>query len=143
MSLYHNKSEKITTLQKKPTELQKKLAESVKLIVTIRSYFFFLRPTARAISKRDNSLYINKIRLSQLADLPLLAVSGFRVVNLLRDKFQLRAGVSLHRPIKTRPVANVALARIDRNLQNQAVLVAINQYLLDFLKMPALFALFP
>jgi len=70
-------------------------------------------------------------------------VGFFRVVDLLSDKLQIFVGIFLQCPVKTGLIAHVALAGIDSHFENQAVLVAIDKYLLYFLAVAAFFAFLP
>jgi len=75
--------------------------------------------------------------------LVLFFVGFFRVVDFLFNKHQLFTGILLQCPVKTGLIAHMALAGIDGYLENQAVLVAIDKYLLYFLPVAAFFAFFP
>ena len=75
--------------------------------------------------------------------LALFFVGLFRIVDLLFDKLQLFIEFLLQCPVKTGLITHVALAGIDGYLENQAVLVAVDKYLLHFLAVAALFAFFP
>ena len=73
----------------------------------------------------------------------LLFVGFFGVVDLFSDKFEFIAAVFFQRPVETGLVAHVTLPGVDGYFQKQAVLVTVNEYLLYFLEMSALFAFFP
>jgi hypothetical protein len=73
----------------------------------------------------------------------LFFVSFAGVVNFFCDKFELFAAALLQRPVETGLVAYVALASINGYFQKQAILVAIDEYLLYFLGVSAFFAFFP
>jgi len=70
-------------------------------------------------------------------------VDFFRVIGLFCDKFQLFAATLFQGTVETGLVACVALAALDRYFQKQAILVAVDKYLLDFLDVAAFFAFFP
>jgi len=65
------------------------------------------------------------------------------VEGLFGDKLQLFGVVSFYSPVKAGLVADVTLAGINGDLENQAVLVAVNKYLLDLLNMAGLLTLGP
>ena len=70
-------------------------------------------------------------------------VDFFGVVNLLCDKFEFHPGICPDGAVKAGLIADVALAGVDGHFQNQAILVAIDEYLFDFLAVAAFFAFFP
>ena len=65
------------------------------------------------------------------------------VVGLLGDKSQFSGIISVNCAVEARIVADVTLAGINVDLQDDAVLVAVNKYLLDLLDVPGLLALLP
>ena len=73
----------------------------------------------------------------------LLFVSFFGVVDFFCDEFQLVVTVPLQLPVEAGLVADVTLAGINGHFQEKVVLVAVDKYLLYFLCVAALFALFP
>ena len=76
--------------------------------------------------------------------LPGLFFVGFLgVVGFFGDEFELFGAVFFYGAVETAIVADVAPAGVDDYLQNQAILIAIDKYLLDLLEMAALFALCP
>ena len=79
----------------------------------------------------------------RLQDLALFFVGFLRIVGLFCDKYELSAVFLLQCPVKAGLVADVALAGIDGYFQNQAVLVAIYEYLLYSLEVAALLAFLP
>ncbi len=81
--------------------------------------------------------------LLQIRDLALLLVDFFRVVDLISNEFEFLIGFAFQCPVKTRLITGVALAGVDSYFENQAVLVAIDKYLLYFLPVAAFFAFFP
>lgn len=92
----------------------------------------------------DNFFHIKHIGLCRRqVVLVLFFVDFFWVVDFFCDKIEFFAAVFLQRTVKTGLVTYVALAGIDGYFEKQTVLVAIDEYLFYFLKMPALFALFP
>ena len=79
----------------------------------------------------------------QRRDLALLFIDFFRIIDLFCLKFQLFIGALVQYPVKTGLVTDMTLAGIDGYFENQAVLVAINEYLFHFLEMAAFLALLP
>ena len=75
----------------------------------------------------------------------LFTVDFFWVIDPFCDEFQLVVCVILRLQctVKTGPITNVALPGIDGYFENQAVLVAIDQYLFYFLEVAALLAFLP
>lgn len=73
----------------------------------------------------------------------LFFVGLFRIVDFLFNKGQLFIGIFLQCPVKTGLIAHMTLAGVNGYLDNQAVLVAIDKYLLNFLPVAAFFAFFP
>jgi hypothetical protein len=78
-----------------------------------------------------------------MPELALFLVGLFRVVDLLSNEFQALIGSALEGAVEAGLVTDVALAGIDGYLEDKAVLIAIDQNLLDLLAVPALFALSP
>jgi len=72
-----------------------------------------------------------------------VVISFLGVVALFCDKSQFSGIVCLDGAIKARLIPDVALAGINTDLQNNTVLVAVNEYLLDLLDVAGLFPFLP
>ena len=72
-----------------------------------------------------------------------LLINLVRVVDFFRNEFKFILGIIPQRPIKARFISNVALALLNGYFENEAILVAIDEYLPHFLDVSAFFALFP
>ena len=73
----------------------------------------------------------------------LLFVSFCGVVDLFSDEFQLLIGVFLKCPVEAGLIADMALAGIYGDFENQTILIAVDEYLFHPLEMAALLALLP
>ncbi len=70
-------------------------------------------------------------------------VNFLGVIDLLCDKLQLFVTAGLQCPVKAGLVSDVALAGVDGHFKDNAILVAIHEYLFYFLNVSAFFAFLP
>jgi len=73
----------------------------------------------------------------------LFFVRVVRVIDLFSDEFELVGTAPLQGAVKTGLVTHVTLAGIDCHLEDEAILVAIDEYLPDLLQVAALLTLLP
>lgn len=73
----------------------------------------------------------------------LLLISLLWVINLLSRKFKLRYALLFKSAVKTRLITDMTLTLVNLDFKYQAVLIAVYQYLTNFLDMTAFLALLP
>jgi len=73
----------------------------------------------------------------------LFLVDFFGVVNLFCNKLKHVSGPLFQPAVEAGLITRVTLAGIYAHFEEKAILVAIDKYLLDLLKMAAFFTLFP